>query len=148
MGELHGSPVSGRIYGHCGLSFYVEKGIELYEDIVPTRKHYRTGRIPQSELDELQKDDVAPLNKLTNEEKLNIAIAMAESLANIHGFPSGPVVNDDISLYQWLRSEDGRVILNDYNMAEFQEWNAKKKSWCKYYTRFNVSTTTNWNCSH
>lgn len=92
----------------------------------------------QSELDALQIDDVYPMNQeyLSIEDKLDIAIAMAESLAEMHGYEGGVVTNDDIALGQWLYADDDRVILNDMNDAMFMDWNYRKEEYCKYWRSF------------
>jgi hypothetical protein len=47
----------------------------------------------QKDLDQLQKTDVHPMNNLTIDEKLDLAIVMAESIADIHGFEGGVIVH-------------------------------------------------------
>ena len=37
-------------------------------------------------------------------------------------------VHDDVQLCQWLRTEDGRLKLGDFNRAEVMAYNAEKKS--------------------
>ena len=140
MEALSPSNVTSNMYTYCGSTIVVERGREVEYDIVPYRRHHSHGRIKQYELDKIQAkaNDVAPLNAefLTVEKKLDIAIAMAESLAEMHGFTGGVMTNDDIALGQWLYSDDDRVILNDMNDAMFMEWNYEKKEYCKYYRAF------------
>jgi hypothetical protein len=57
---------------------------------------------------------------------------MAESIADLHGYPEGVVVHDDIQLCQWLEHSDGRIKLGDFNRAEMMEWNDTDNSYCKY----------------
>jgi len=54
------------------------------------------GMIAQSKLDQLQETDVHPMNNLTLTAKLELAVAMAESLADIHGFSGGAIVHGDV----------------------------------------------------
>jgi len=132
------SPLTSSIYAYCGTTILVERGREIDDDIIPYRRGYHHGRIRQSELDELQEKDVQPMNQdvLTVEKKLDIAIAMAESLAEMHGYVGGVVTNDDIALGQWLYADDGRVILNDFNDAMYVDWNYEKQEYCKYWRSF------------
>ena len=69
----------------------------------------------QTELDKLQVDDVRPMNNLTNHQKLDIAIAMAESIAEIHGYEGGVIIHGDIHPYQWLSNKKGEIKLNDFS---------------------------------
>lgn len=125
-------------YGHCATSVMVEKGVELYPGIVPTNGRDKTGRIPQTELDKLQRTDVKPQNKLTTDEKVEIAVAMAEGIEQLHSLG---ISHSDISLYQWLRSaNDGRVVLNDFNHAEFMLWSDNANKFRKFYTHYDWGT--------
>lgn len=109
------SKVVSNMYAFCGTSILVEIGQEITRKIVPNKTfgkiHAYNGRISQRDLDKLQVDDVHPMNDYSLIEKLDIAIRMAESLAELHGYPGGVITNDDISLDQWLEAEDGRIIL-------------------------------------
>lgn len=142
MEKLSSSRVTSDIYGHCGTTILVELGREIENKIVPsvTVNHQRVhGRIRQSVLDAVQVDDVYPMNTFSNWEKLDIAVAMAESLAEMHGFKGGVMTNDDIALGQWLYSATdgvGRVILNDFNDAMYMEWSETAQGYCQYYRSF------------
>jgi len=161
------SKVVSNMYAFCGSSIIVEIGQSITQKIVPNKRigriHTFSGRISQRDLDKLQKEDVYPMNDYSLTEKLDIAIQMAESLAEMHGFPGGVITNDDISLDQWLEADDGRIILvsrtassstsyirvsqyshsfclfqqNDSNDSIFMEWNAQKQEYCKYWRSFN-----------
>ena len=138
MEKLSPSPLTSSIYAFCGTTILVERGREIDDDIIPYRRGYHHGRIRKSDLDELQVKDVHPMNQdiLSVEKKLDIAIAMAESLAEMHGYVGGVVTNDDIALGQWLYADDDRVILNDFNDAMYMDWNYKKQQYCKYWRSF------------
>jgi hypothetical protein len=113
-------------YGHCGTSVLTEAlphEVERY--VVPG-----TGYKKQPDLhDEL---DVDPQNALTAKEKLETALAMAESIAVLHGFGGGVIVHDDIQLQQWLRAADGTLQLGDFNRATILDWNDNENRYCKY----------------
>jgi serine/threonine protein kinase len=76
------------------------------------------------------------MNNYSVSDKVDLALAMAESLAEMHGFEGGVMVNDDIDFGQWLKADDGSVILNDFNNAIYMEWNYEKQEYCKYFRGF------------
>jgi serine/threonine protein kinase len=113
------------IYSHCGFTVLVEAmKSEIYDEIVP--QEY----IKQTELDKLQVEDVHPFNKLTVSEKLQIAIYMAESLADLHGHEGGLIVHGDVYIEQWLLAPDGSLKLNDFSDSLRAEWHEKKQKYC------------------
>jgi hypothetical protein len=59
-----------------------------------------------------------PRNSMSVEYKLQYALAMAESVAELHGFVDGVIVHDDIHLGQFLVDWRGVIKSNDYNRAE------------------------------
>ena len=65
----------------------------------------------------------APMNNLTVLQKLNLAIDMTASLAQIHGFSGDAIVHGDVHQSQWLRTRQGHARLNDFNAAEILDWN-------------------------
>jgi serine/threonine protein kinase len=137
MEQLTSSPRTTNIYGYCGDSMIVEKGNEIEAKILPHMpEQIEQGHMRQSELDKLQTHDVHPMNNLTNEDKLDFAIEMAEGLAEQHGFIKGVMVNDDVSLKQWLMADDGRVILNDFGNTDFLKWDEKGKNYCKTWVHY------------
>ena len=98
------------------------------------------GYLKQDELND--KDDVKPQNDYTSLEKLELALAMAESLAVLHSYEGGLIVHDDVQLCQWLRTRDDRLVLGDFNRAEIMDWNEEKGEYCMYnngYAYGNVS---------
>lgn len=124
MERLSSSPHVLDIYGHCGITVLVEAMVsDLVEDIVPG-----TGIASQKELDAL--DRVLPRNNFTAFEKLQIALDMALSLADLHGFEGGPISHADTHIEQWLRASDGSVKLNDFNNAFEPKWDEKKQEYC------------------
>jgi hypothetical protein len=135
------SKLTSDIYGHCGTTVLVESARELTYLMVPRRPGAKAsrGRISQRTLNRIQNKtgDVFPMNNFTAEQKLDIAIAFAESIALLHGFPLGVIAHDDISIDQWmLSSHDGRVILNDFNNCHPLEWNAQKQRYCKFWASY------------
>mmetsp|Transcript_2119 Transcript_2119/g.3365 ORF Transcript_2119/g.3365 Transcript_2119/m.3365 type:complete len:571 (-) Transcript_2119:209-1921(-) len=126
MEQLSASPRIINMYGHCETSVSVEPMVkELEEFVVPH------GFIDQKDLND--KDDVDPQNKFTATEKLNIALAMAESLADLHGFKDGMIIHDDVQLCQWLWDKNGKLRLGDFNRAELSLWSEKDQKYCKHY---------------
>jgi hypothetical protein len=111
MESLTSSPRIVDIYGLCGVTIVAEHmAEEITTQIVPGPVlHSKRGLIQQSELDVLQEQDVHPMNNLTIVEKLDIAIIMTESIADVHGHRSGVIVHGDIHPDQWLRNTLGQI---------------------------------------
>ncbi|KAL3945531.1 MAG: hypothetical protein SGBAC_000355 [Bacillariaceae sp.] len=71
------------MYGHCGTAVQVEAiPYEIEEVIIPGDGFIKAGDLH----DEI---DVKPQNEFTATEKLEMALEMAESLADLHGFADG-----------------------------------------------------------
>ena len=118
MERLTASPRIVDIFGYCSTSIMSEiMTHEVTNDIIPDSLHHDNvaGWIKQPELDKLQMQDVRPMNNLTNEEKLRLAIVMTESIAEIHGYVGGVIVHGDIHPVQWLANAKGEVKLNDFS---------------------------------
>jgi serine/threonine protein kinase len=125
MERLTASPRIVNIFGHCGTSILAETmPKEISEQIIPA-----SGHAQQAELEHIS--DVRPKNNFTLMEKLNIALTMSESIADMHGFDGGVIVNGDIHPVQWLFSVDGTIKLNDFNNAAIPDWNPEKGEYCK-----------------
>ena len=113
-------------YGHCGFSIMAEAvQNELEELIVPN-----SGYADKEDLDDSQ--DVDPFNDFSPPEKLDIALAMAESIADLHGFEDGIIVHGDVQLCQWLKKRDGTIKLGDFNRAEILFWDEDNERYCKH----------------
>jgi hypothetical protein len=83
MERLTASPRIVDIFAHCGTSVQVEAiPHEVEEVIVPGE-----GYIEQDRLHDI--DEVKPQNDFTVSEKLEMALEMAKSLADLHGFEDG-----------------------------------------------------------
>jgi hypothetical protein len=83
-------------------------------------------------LDVFQKDDVLPLNNLSLMEKVDLAIVMAEALADLHGFKGGAIAHGDVYPSQWLRTLDGKLKLNDFNAAVIPDYDPVNKQYCTF----------------
>lgn len=116
------------IHGACGTSILVEKGIPIDKKLLP----HKVYNISQKELEKEQVHDVKPRNPFSPEEKLEMALAMAESLAVLHGNPAGVLMQDDISVSQWLIGTDGNLKLNDFGNGFAMEWNIEKQEYCTF----------------
>lgn len=142
------SPSSSRrttdIYGHCATSLMVELGQPIADEIRPRFIASDTDRwMLQKRLKKEQVDDVKPMNSLTSEEKLRIAVQMAEGLAMMHGNYKGAIANHDLSLEQYLlirssnsnhTENDFTIKLNDFNKAKILHWNPVKQEYCTFYS--------------
>lgn len=129
---LSASKVIIDIYGQCGSTIVVQSAHDILEKTLDPR----IGGSFTKQLRKEEVHDVHPMNNYTVSEKVNIALAMAEGLAELHGFEGGVMVNNDIDVEQWLVGEDGSVIFNDFNNAIYMEWNLEKQKYCKYYCSF------------
>jgi len=124
--RLSHSPRILDIYSYCGSSVILEAmSSDINKYIVPQK-----GYMLQSKLDKLQDTDVHPFNQLTESEKLQIALEMAEALADIHGFQEGLIMHADVHIDQWLIAPDGSVKLNDFGDAFPATWNQNKNKYC------------------
>lgn len=126
MERLTQSPRIVDIYGHCGTAVWVEAiPYEVEEVIVPGNGHMKKEDLKDE-------TDVNPQNDYTGTEKLEMALVMAESLADLHGFEEGVIVHDDVQLCQWLRNADGDLKLGDFNRAEIMDYDEDKREYCVY----------------
>jgi hypothetical protein len=127
------SPRTTDMYGHCGTSLAVERGTPIDESIRPDREF-----LEPDDLDELSKAG-SPLSKnpYTPQEKLEMAVAMAESLAELHGNPSGPIVNNDVKIDQWVMTPSG-YKLNDFNKGRVLRWNPDQRRYCTIYSSYDT----------
>jgi hypothetical protein len=109
------SPRFTNIYGYCDTSLLVEIATEFTDKVVPfdSMHQLERGRISQSSLDSLEKGHtVHSFNNFTSEQKLDMAIQMAEALAEFHGFDS-VIQHNDIHPDNFLITNTGRLVMND-----------------------------------
>jgi hypothetical protein len=140
MTLLSVSPYVSNIYGTCGTSVVVEPVLEnRIHDLYFRHQNKGTtkGLLKQSELDQLfaENKDIS-LNNLTVSEKIDISTQIAESIAEAHGLPWGPLLVADITLRQWLYVPSGedssrRLILNDFDLSQAMAWNVNTQNYCK-----------------
>lgn len=134
MERLAASPRIVDVYGHCGTAVWVEAIPYEVEEVIihgdgfvdPQEKDQLTEVSPEGQT--LPK----PLNEFTVPEKLEMALEMAMSLAEMHGFKGGVIVHDDVQLCQWLRTRNGTLKLGDFNRAEIMDYNEEKGEYCRY----------------
>ena len=124
MERLSASPNILDMYSYCGTSVL----LEAMAGDMDSKMMSGSGYASTEELAKL--DDVHPANDLTALEKLQMALEMAESLADIHGFKGGEIVHQDINLEQWLVARDGSVKLNDFNNAGISLWDEATQTFC------------------
>ena len=91
------------------------------------------GMIYQEKLDRMSVDDVYSMNMLTVPEKLEAALEFARSISEMHGFDTGPVMIGDVSLKQWLKTSDGRIILNDMDNSEILAY-SESQGYCPVWS--------------
>jgi hypothetical protein len=141
MERLTASPRIVDIYGLCGTSLAAEYMQDMTLELVPGKFIFAgdRGRMKQTDLDELQErtgGDVQPLNNQTIGEKLELALIMAESMADLHGFAGGAIVHGDVHPDQWLRTLSGQMKLNDFNNGMILEYNAQNRSYCDFWSLY------------
>jgi hypothetical protein len=143
MERLSASKLIVDIYGHCGTSIMAEAMPgEISATIVVAPENgaiesYDLGHMHQTDLDALQETDVHPMNSLTAKEKLDLALLMAESLAELHG---AGIVHGDVEPKQWLKAADGSIKLNDFNKAHLLFWSYEQETYCDYLSYFEGGT--------
>jgi hypothetical protein len=119
MERLSSSPRIVDIYGHCAFSVLTEDMYEEMEFKIIEGEGYATAKqIAAWESNAVVPRDVVPRNNFTATEKLDIALAMAESISDLHGFRDGVIVHGDIQLCQFLGNKNKQLKLNDFNRAE------------------------------
>jgi Protein kinase domain len=122
--QLSSSPHILDIYGACGTSTMSEAmAADIHRDIITG-----TGIISQEELD--REPELRPRNNLTISEKLQIALYMAQALADLHDHPGGIIIHGDTHIEQFLIAKDGSLKLNDFNNAYTPEYHEKKQGIC------------------
>ncbi len=143
--RLTSSPRIADIYTHCGLAmvteFFPHGDIEpmvvpdynVDDDSLHLVRNSRQNNNKKKKMENAQSQ-----NNLTATEKLQIALAMAEGIADLHGFPDGVIVHNDIQPSQFLFSsnnnnKDRRLKLNDFNRAEIMLWDEQHHSYCRYH---------------
>jgi serine/threonine protein kinase len=153
--RLQSTGLVSYLYGHCATSVLVEKGSEIYHEIIPEDTEpviiRRPERLSSTLHNHPKKEDHhrhsavrLSQNQLTDEQKVEMALAMARSLAVLHELG---VVHADVTVYQWLRSDRNnnsndrlqkrrRIILNDVNSAEILRWNDETSQYCPYWARY------------
>ncbi len=136
MERLTSSPRIVNIYGHCGFSILSE----AMRGEITSEMMYKSGHMDPQDLNDTEK--VRPLNNYTVDQKLQIALDMAESIADLHGYVGGVIMHGDVHPVQWLRAADESLKLNDFNNAEILDWDGKQ--YCKWWRMYGgmVSATS------
>ena len=127
--RLSSSPRTYDIYGFCGLGIISE--FFYHGDIDGAFLGGDDGDMMSKDLHD--DAELKPQNNLTGNEKLVLALEMAEAVAVLHGHEGGLIVHDDIQLSQFLFNKNRtRLILNDFNRAEFPLFDEKAGDYCRY----------------
>ena len=130
MDQTRASPNILDIYGHCGTSVLIEAmSSGISHRIVPGK-----GVSEQKPL--YENGNFHSFNNLTTSEKLEIATSMAESLAALHDFDKGVIVHGDVNIDQWLIDHQGKIKLNDFNLAEILPWNDASKEYGSFKKKY------------
>ncbi|GKY98993.1 hypothetical protein MPSEU_000855000 [Mayamaea pseudoterrestris] len=132
MSQTLDSRATADIYGHCGTSILVETGQSIRNSVFYSQELMSLERVQRKQLEY----NSTSLNDLEDEQRLKLALRMAESLAAMHGNVNGVIVNDDLQVFQWVVTQDGNIKLNDFNNAIVMEWNEKDQKYCKFNGEF------------
>jgi serine/threonine protein kinase len=125
--RLSSSPRTFEIYGYCGLGILSEF---FYHGDIEDTAIQGEGYDDKDLHDE---EELKPQNDLDGDEKLILALEMAEGIAVMHGFSGGIIVHDDIQLSQFLLNEDKSMLkINDFNRAEFMLFDEASQQYCQY----------------
>jgi serine/threonine protein kinase len=124
--RLTSSPRIYESYGFCGQGIMSEffsngdlESVAIIGDGIPDEGY--------------ENNPLKSYNNLTGMQKLSISLQMAEAVADLHGYSGGVITHQDIQLSQFLFDNDAkRVILNDFNRAEFMLWDDEHQVYCKY----------------
>ncbi len=119
------SPRTFDIYGFCGIGILSEMFLHGdVEGLIMTEEDLKQEDLPD-------KDEVKPQNDLTAQQKLVIALEMAEGLAVLHGYTNGLIIHDDVQLSQYLFNADYSILkLSDFTRAEFPLWDEENQEYC------------------
>jgi serine/threonine protein kinase len=89
----------------------------------------------------LQRDII---KKLSSEKKLEYAIAIAQSVADLHGPENATLVHGDMDSSQFLLMADGTLKLNDFNQGFFLRHNKARKTPCGFQKEEYFNTGKRW----
>lgn len=92
--RLTSSPRIYAIYGFCGIGILSETFLN---------GHVEEMALLLSDDFVVSHDETSPLichNDLSPQRKLELALQMAEALADLHGYPGGPIVHQDVVSYR------------------------------------------------
>lgn len=128
MERLTSSPRVALVHAHCGTSLVTEAFHgEVQKYVVPGSGYVRKLG---------DEAGVRPRNAFAVGEKLEMALSMAESLADLHGFEEGVMVHGDVQLCQWLKTKEGVMKLNDFNGAFLMRWDEEREEYCDYVKKY------------
>jgi serine/threonine protein kinase len=143
-----------QLYSHCAFSVMVGTPSKIDLGHFPSRVPSLTS------VDDNKNNNNAIGRGISAQQKLDMAIDMAESIAELHGSDTGPVVSNDIKLDQWLEVGGNlrpkRIVLNDFDQAVFlavntttiiqrqtgtmdqnrQKQHQENYRYCKYWSNF------------
>lgn len=125
--RLSANPRSYDIYGYCGYGILSEY---FYHGDIEAVAYEDDGWV-EEDLSKQEKFEVH--TTLTGQQKLVLALEMAEGIAFLHGFSSGVIVHDDVQPSQFLLNKDKTMLkINDFNRAEFMLYDDTEGEYCRY----------------
>jgi len=130
------------LYGHCGGSVTVPALRSIEEQLIPNlgAEYYSTepGFMKQEKLDQWLDEqghsaDTPPrVNAVSDRQKLEWALTMTKSIAELHGFADGCLVHDDIQPQQWLLDRENNLVLNDVNNVVALAYRRDQHDYCPF----------------
>jgi hypothetical protein len=121
MEQLTASPRITDIYSYCGTTSIIESLPQEANELIAPEDDSREVIFYPSR------------NSLTSVEKVTMALRMAESLADLHGFPGGVIIHGDNHIDQFLYNAQGVMKLGDFNLASILEFNEETGEYCKHH---------------
>lgn len=122
MERLTVSPRISNVFAHCGTSVLVER--------------FNGITIGNLFMEEERNGIKYPIQTPNPGQKLQMALQMAEGIADLHGFIDGVIVHNDIQYPQFLTDSSLNVYLTDFNRAEIMFWDKSKSHYCKFFSGF------------
>lgn len=122
MEQLSGSPRIMSMYSLCGTSLVVPNmPVDISKTIVPPGEWSSANLEPRN-------------THIQPSTKLSMALEMALSLQDLHGYKGGVIVHGDVQLGQWLRNDENAttLVLGDFNLAQVLPWNPDKQQYCTF----------------
>ena len=131
MERLTSAPNVLNIFGSCGVTAIVEyaDGGDIENYINDLLEKY------DNEMGLEGRDETSPEYEEVQVQKLRIATQVLSSIATMHNLDKegqASISHTDISPYQFIKGNDGKFVLNDFNRARWITWNKRDDIPCGF----------------